>query len=153
MLKIINLWSIGVPSLLIAHTLGCNKENVYFTLKVLRKRNIYSRYLQNFNQLGGDNIVVEIDESKIGKNKYHRGKSVKGFLCFGIVEKTIERRILFILIQKRDKATPLPIILRYISEKSIVYSDMWKVYHNLNIYFSNYHMVNHSKTFKNVYFL
>lgn len=149
MLKIINLWSIGAPAMLIAHTLGCSKENVFKTLKILRQRNIYLKYINTFGSIGGADVVVEIDETKIGKNKYHRGKPVKGFWCFGMVERTEKRRIMLFHIDKRNKSTLLPLILRYINANSIIYSDMWKVYHNLKIYFNNHFMVNHSISFKN----
>ena len=63
------------------------------------------RYLKNVKQVGGNNIVVEIDKSKIGKNKCNRGKSVKGVWCFGMVERTADKKIIFSLIKKRDKQT------------------------------------------------
>ncbi len=37
--------------------------------------------------IGGKNIVVEIDESKFGKRKYHRGHRVEGVWVLGMVER------------------------------------------------------------------
>lgn len=150
MLQIINLWSINVPNLLISRTLGCNKQAVYQTLKILRHQNLYQKYLDQFKQLGGDDMIVELDKSKIGKNKHHCGKPVKGFWCFGMVERTKDRKFICMQINQRNKVTLLPIILRYINENSIVYSDMWKAYHSLKNYFKNHKIVNHSINFKDV---
>jgi hypothetical protein len=38
-------------------------------------------------KIGGPNKTVEIDESKFGQCKYHRGHSVKGQWVFGGVER------------------------------------------------------------------
>ncbi|KAG1497181.1 hypothetical protein G6F52_012873 [Rhizopus delemar] len=43
----------------------------------------------------GNSIVVEIDESKCGKRKYHRGHRVEGVWMVGSVEKTPERNVTF----------------------------------------------------------
>ena len=38
-------------------------------------------------QIGGDGKEVEIDKSKFGKRKYHRGKRVDSVLVFGGIER------------------------------------------------------------------
>ena len=83
LLEIINLGFTGASYGLMAHILGCSKQNIVNTINKLQIFNIYERYLKDVKQVGGNNIVVEIDESKIGKNKYNRGKPVKGF---GVLE-------------------------------------------------------------------
>ncbi len=43
--------------------------------------------------IGGEGIIVEIDESKFGKRKYNRGHRVEGVWVVGGVEITPERRM------------------------------------------------------------
>lgn len=38
-------------------------------------------------KIGGPGRTVEIDESKFGKRKYHRGKRVDGVWVFGGIER------------------------------------------------------------------
>ncbi|KAM0685078.1 hypothetical protein COBT_003713, partial [Conglomerata obtusa] len=40
------------------------------------------------DQIGGDDIIVETDESKFGKRKYNRGHKVLGAWVVGLVERT-----------------------------------------------------------------
>ena len=37
--------------------------------------------------IGGEGKIVEIDESKFGKRKYHRGRRVEGVWVFGGIER------------------------------------------------------------------
>jgi len=47
-------------------------------------------------KLGGPGKIVEIDESKFGRRKYHRGHHVDGQWVFG----GIERGVFFLLLRK-----------------------------------------------------
>jgi len=42
-------------------------------------------------KLGGSGKIVEIDESKIGKRKYHRGQVVEGQWVFGGIEMNMQK--------------------------------------------------------------
>ena len=48
-------------------------------------------------KIGGPNIIVEIDESKFGKVKYHRCHRVGGIWIVGGVERTAEKSVCFII--------------------------------------------------------
>ena len=82
-------------------------------------------------QIGGPGIYVEIDESKFGKRKYHRGHRVEGSWVFGGVERTPERRVFLVQVEKRDRATLLPLIKRFIAPGSIIVSDCWAAYESI----------------------
>lgn len=43
--------------------------------------------MQNHKQIGGNNIIVEIDEAKFGRRKYHRGRLITGQWLFGGIER------------------------------------------------------------------
>jgi transposase-like protein len=99
-------------------------------------------------KIGGENIIVEIDESKMGKRKYERGHRVDGVWVLGGIERTPLKKAFYIEVPDRKESTLLPILKEYILPGSIVYSDMWRGYINieneLNIRHST---VNHSKEF------
>ncbi|KAM0673920.1 hypothetical protein GVAV_002438 [Gurleya vavrai] len=50
---------------------------------------------KNKKMLGGNNIIVECDESLFGKRKYNRGRLRKQTWVVGFVEKTDERKVFF----------------------------------------------------------
>jgi hypothetical protein len=51
--------------------------------------------------VGGDGIIVEIDESKFGKRKYNRGHRVDGYWVLEGVERTDERKLFVLTINDR----------------------------------------------------
>ena len=51
---------------------------------------------------------MEIDESKFGKRKYHRGRRVDGVRVFGGIER--ESRCFMVSVEDRTVATLIPII-------------------------------------------
>jgi transposase-like protein len=53
--------------------------------------------------------VVQIDESKFGKRKYHRGHHVEGQWVFGGIESD-SRKCFMVAVEKRDEETLLAII-------------------------------------------
>ena len=55
-------------------------------------------------KIGGEGKVVQIDESKVGKRKYHRGHSVEGQWVFGGIEED-SRRCFLVAVEDRSEAT------------------------------------------------
>ena len=72
-------------------------------------------------------MEVEIDESKFGRRKYHRGRMVEGHWVFGGTERITGNSFL-VEVDRRDAQTLLPIIKNYIRPGSIIYSDEWRAY-------------------------
>lgn len=64
-------------------------------------------------QIGGPMVEVEIDESKFGRRKYHRGRMVEGHWVFGGTERVTGNSFL-VEVQSRDANTLIPIIKDYI---------------------------------------
>ena len=102
--------------------------------------------------IGGEGIVVEIDESKFGKRKYNRGHRVDGSWVFGGVELTPERNFFAVIVPDRQRSTLLPIIKAHIAPGSIIRSDYWKAYDIIPFesgYNYTHEKVNHSEGFIN----
>ena len=71
--------------------------------------------------IGGPGKVVEIDESKFGKRKYNRGRSVDGHWVFGGIE-TGTPNAFMTVVPDRSKQTLLPIIQQYIRPGTTVFT-------------------------------
>lgn len=101
-------------------------------------------------QIGGPGIIVEIDESKFGKRKYHRGHFVEGAWIFGGVERTEDRKVFLVQVNDRSQETLLSKIYTYILPGSIIYSDLWRGYIGIEeILNMSHYTVNHSLGFVN----
>jgi transposase-like protein len=62
--------------------------------------------------------------------KYNRGKHVNGSWIFGGVERETGRCFL-VVVPDRSEATLLALIKQWILPGTIIYSDCWKSYHNI----------------------
>lgn len=61
---------------------------------------LLTHYLTRHDKLGGQGVVVEIDESKFGKRKHHRGRRVDGQWVFGGYERGTGR-IFMVAVEHR----------------------------------------------------
>jgi transposase-like protein len=117
---------------------------------------------QEEGQIGGPGVEVQIDESKIGKRKYNRGRMVDGSWILGMLEIIpIEQRFrnnnngraggrfrLEICPEnKRDAATLIPLIKKHVAKNSIIISDKWGAYARLEEEGYYHKTVNHSENF------
>jgi len=99
-------------------------------------------------KIGGPGIIVELDETKIGRNKYHRGRPMKGAWIFEAVERIKEHRIFVTVIPDKKESTLLQLIKNNIEEGSIIYSDCFKSYVNITSTLGfDHRTVNHSEYF------
>jgi len=102
-------------------------------------------------QIGGPGVIVEIDETKLGKRKYNRGHRVDGVWILVGVEKIDVRKVFMRRIENRSQTTLNSIIHKYVLPGSIVYTDMWKGYTGLASSLGLDHQtVNHSICFKDL---
>jgi IS1 family transposase len=99
--------------------------------------------------IGGDGVVVEIDESKLAKRKSNRGHHVEGVWVIGGVERTPERRLFACIVQDRSAETIKQIIYSQVHRGTMILTDCWRGYDWLDADESFLHQkVNHSKHFK-----
>lgn len=81
----------------------------------------------NSCRLGGYGRTVEIDESKFGKRKFHRGHQVDGQWVFGGIERETGRVFLEV-VPGRSAEILVPIIKKWIEPGTTIISDCWKAY-------------------------
>jgi hypothetical protein len=92
-----------VPAIHIQHEYGFGSPTVTDWRHFVREAMFV--YLHDSSQkIGGPNKTVEIDESKFGKRKYHRGHRVQGQWIFGGVERDTGRAF-FVPIMDRTAET------------------------------------------------
>uniref|UniRef100_A0A914QWH8 ISXO2-like transposase domain-containing protein n=1 Tax=Panagrolaimus davidi TaxID=227884 RepID=A0A914QWH8_9BILA len=104
-------------------------------------------YYDKVQPLGGIGEVVEIDESKFGRRKYHKGHKVDGIWIWGGLERS-SGRVVMCPVQHRDKRTLHALIKRWIKPGTTVISDCWSAYNGIEEYGMQHLTVNHSKNFK-----
>jgi IS1 family transposase len=99
--------------------------------------------------VGGPGLVVEVDETKIGKRKYNRGHKVEGTWVIVGVERTTERKMFAVPVETRDENSLRTVIVKHVAVGSIVYTDGWRAYSWLdNDPRYSHQVVNHSISFK-----
>lgn len=99
----------------------------------------------------GKPIVVEVDESKFGKRKNHKGHRVEGVWVVGGVERTPERKVFLTTVEDRKKDTLHLILGTWIKPGSEIRTDCWKGYCGLDKLPEKqykHETVNHAKEFK-----
>ncbi|XP_036340624.1 uncharacterized protein LOC118749988 [Rhagoletis pomonella] len=108
---------------------------------------VYDGMVVKGRKIGGVGSIVEIDESKFGRRKYHRGHAVEGQWVFGGVERGTNKCFL-VPVEKRDKETLLAVIKNWILPNTTIVSDFWKAYDCLSDEGYVHFKVNHSVNFK-----
>lgn len=138
-------WLCGVKSTQLILITGLSKPTISMYTKSLRR--LVGDDLDYIDlQIGGPGIVVEIDECKMGKNKYHRGHHVSGAWVLGGVERTLERKLFLIEVPNRTEETLIRVIRTHVLPGSIIITDCFRSYWNLEQYYTHL-TVNHSQNF------
>jgi transposase-like protein len=127
---------------------GCSKSTISSFYGYFRQLAADSLELEDCI-IGGEGVVVEIDETKLGKRKYNRGHRVEGVWVIGGVERMEEGKVFLARVEDRSAATLEDVIRRYVRPGSIIHTDMWRGYSQLGSdgIFSH-SVVNHSENFK-----
>ena len=72
-------------------------------------------------QIGGPGVIVEIDESKFGKQKYHKAHRVGGIWVLGMVERALCQKLVLIKVKNRKADTLTMLIKKYVMPGSVLY--------------------------------
>jgi transposase-like protein len=98
--------------------------------------------------IGGPGIIVEVDETKLGRRKYHCGHRVDGVWVIVGVERTADRRVFMVPVEDRSANTIREIIRAHVTPGSIVHTDGWRGYFGIDVECSVIHRtVNHQEGF------
>lgn len=95
-------------------------------------RDICARWLEiNSEKLGGPNIVVEIDESHIGRHQKGAWGPTVGRWVFGGYERG-SKKLFIATVPDRSGSTLIEVIKRWILPGTTIVSDSWAAYNSLN---------------------
>ena len=139
-------WSQRYPQYILEHELGVSPTTLVDWNNFCRE--VCSLIRAKAEPIGGPGCEVEIDESKFGKRKNNKGKQVQGVWVFGGWERNSESGFME-CVPKRDAATLVPIIQKWIKPGTKIHSDCWGAYLHLSDYGYEHVTVNHSKEFYN----
>ncbi|KAJ8932577.1 hypothetical protein NQ314_014568 [Rhamnusium bicolor] len=101
---------------------------------------------KNSEVIGGEGKIVEIDEAKIGKRKYNKGRYLEGQWVFGGIERG-SRKFFMVAVEDRSSETLLSIIREKIRPNTTIHTDGWKSYDCLDENSYSHLTVNHSVNF------
>ncbi len=145
-LQISYFWSQDYSQQQVQHELGLTPKTTV-DWYMFHREICEAEILDSSQPIGGPGVHVQIDESKFGKRKFNRGRRVDGQWVFGGREANDRRKMFMVPVDKRDSATLVPIIKRWILAGSVVVSDCWKAYDCLQQEDYDHLTVNHSIEF------
>jgi transposase-like protein len=100
-------------------------------------------------RIGGPGVIVEVDETLLGRRKNNRGHHVEGAWVMVGIERSSLRRAFCTVVERRDADMIQSVVSSNVLEGSIVYTDGWRGYKGLDVACNVVHRtVNHSKFFK-----
>ena len=102
--------------------------------------------VDNSEKLGGNGVIVEIDECKMCKRKYNKGRIIEGQWIFGGIERE-SKKLFLVPVEERSKESLLAVIKEYILPGTTIVSDCWKSYNCLADEGFQHQTVNHSQNF------
>ena len=136
----------GSTALTVASLCSVNRKTAAFFSLRLRAIIVLELEAESEAMFGGE---IEVDESYFGgKRKGKRGRGAGGkILVFGLLKRG--GRVYTKIISDASSETLIPIINRKVIPDSIVYSDSWKAYTELDVSDFTHFRFNHSERFVN----
>ena len=103
---------------------------------------------EDLGPIGGAGHVIEVDEMKMGRRKYNRGRVVDGSWILGFIDiETNDVRLEICPENKRDRDTLFALIEKHVAPDSCIFTDCWKGYTGLEERGFQHWTVNHQRQF------
>ena len=108
-MKLTYYWVYNLPNDFITRELRIGSEHTLVDWKNIAREVCIGVLEQDCEVIGEPGKFVQIEESKFGKRKYHRGKRVDGVWVCGGIEREA-KRCFFEVVADRSAGTLIPII-------------------------------------------
>ena len=149
---IMDNWRKGVVCDIVAKDFEMDASTVSRWYRKLDDLVVSSFAIRYNNMIGGENIVVEVDECLSVKRKYERGRIFQNQVwILGGVERGNPANYFIEVVQTRSRPRLIDVIRRRVRSGSIIMTDLWRGYTNLTIYLYEknflHFTVNHSVNF------
>lgn len=147
-MRIARCWLKGESRNMAVSSTSLNPKTITIWYSAFRE--LVSCDLRNNNvQIGGAGIIVEVDETLLGRRKFNRGHHVEGAWVVVGIERTPQRRAFCSVVERRDASHLQSVIQKNVCRGSIVYTDEWRGYIGIRESCEVEHRtVNHSRHFK-----
>ena len=150
--SMIDAWRKGVIQEIISEDLEVSQATVSFWYSKLDSIVAWRKNSFEIGKIGGDGMIVELDECLAVKRKYHRGRILRNQVwIFGGVERGNAKRYFIEVVENRRRSTLLDVIRRRVNANSIIMTDLWKGYENMTVFLFEenflHYTVNHSRNF------
>ncbi|KXJ16816.1 uncharacterized protein LOC110234935 [Exaiptasia diaphana] len=155
LVEVLYFWSAEDGVVKTARHLGISKHLVSRVFKALRRICSLDIIRRPFYPFGGPHDICKCDESMFTyKSKYNRGRRAKKQTwVFGISSTEFQpARGYFQVVEKRDRATLIPLIQMLLKPGSELHTDDWGAYENLTRHSPNvsiHRVVVHNRHFLN----
>jgi IS1 family transposase len=129
------MWSYDYSYKLIRHELNIGSSSLvdwgnFFRDLAVEWNNVVRLPLGGIDPDDGLGLVIEIDESAFGKNKYNRGRKPTTRWVFGGIERATGR-LFAQTVLNRNANTLIPLIQQHIAWGSHIISDGWAAYDSI----------------------
>ena len=88
-------------------------------------------HAENPCRIGGPDSIVEIDECRLTKRKFHVGRGTRQFWIFGGYDRNT-KQIFLCKLTERSQQIISPLIISNIRAGTTIYSDNWGAYQNIS---------------------
>uniref|UniRef100_A0A8R1I3W7 DDE_Tnp_IS1595 domain-containing protein n=1 Tax=Caenorhabditis japonica TaxID=281687 RepID=A0A8R1I3W7_CAEJA len=146
-LKVMVMWIQKYSSGQISAEVGISQQTVCDWRNFLRE--LCVEIEKDYEKIGGQNHICEIDETNVHCRKYGVGKGLKEDWVLGGIDRE-NGRVFAQRVPNRTASTLVPLLQTKIEKNSIVYSDEWKSYSQLKKYFAGHYTVQHKTQFVNL---